>query len=173
MSEWVEWLLVDGPAAGQRVLEHPEVGTHIHQYYERGPVAIETFVLDPDAFQQAPSIAHYRIGFARDMNGRIIRIGWCSGEPQPDPDQLAHWIRQEPPVKVIAGAESWAIYCNFAIRHDRIGTTIQGACRCGWETETVPRRRAKEVLALVDAHMEASIAARQKWAAAVESRTEG
>lgn len=162
MTEWVELLLVDGPAAGQRVREHPGVGTYTYRYYEHGPVTIETFVLDPDASRQEPSFANYRIGFARDLDRRIIRVGWCSGEPQPEPEQLAYWIRQEAPVKVIAGADAWTFFCDFAIRQDHANTTIQGACQCGWETETVPRRRAKEVLALVDAHMEASLAAVRK-----------
>lgn len=156
---WVEWLLIDGPAAGQRVRVHPDVGFYTYQYYEYGPVALETFVVDPTAFHHEPSIANYRIGFAHDLDRRVIRIGWCSGEPQPDPEQLANCIRQEPPVKVVAGAEAWTFYCDFAIRQDHANSTIQGTCQCGWRTETVPRRRAKEVLSLVDAHMELSLAA--------------
>lgn len=163
-ADWVEWLLIDGPAAGQRIREHPEVGTHTHQYYEHAKLVVTSGPVDPDVLPQGPSFATYRIGFARDLDGHIIRIGWCSGEPQPDPEQLLRWLRREPPVKVIAGTDAWAFYCNFAIRQDQTSKTIQGACLCGWRTETVPRRRAKEVLMLVDTHMEASIAAAQRWA---------
>lgn len=161
-AAWVDCLLVDGPAAGQRVREHPGIGTYTYQYYDYTHLSVTSLLHGPNEKYQSPRFAYYRTGFARDLDGRIIRVGWCSGESQPEPEQLAYWIRQEPPVKVIAGADAWTFFCNFAIRQDHANTTIQGACLCGWETETVPRRRAKEVLALVDAHMEASLAAMQK-----------
>jgi len=94
----------------------------------------------------------YRIGQVYGLDRQIVRVGWCSSEPRPDREQLEYWIRFELPIKVIAGADAWPAGCDFGIGEDQVGAMIQGACRCGWKTETVPRRRRRELMELVGAH---------------------
>lgn len=159
MTDSVELLLVDGPGAGQRVRIGSDWASYMHVSYPGANRLVLNFDAADEMPWAGPTHTNYRIGFARNLDRQIVRVGWCSGEAQPDPEQLQYWIRHEPPVKVAAGADAWSFDCDFALRFDQADTTIQGACRCGWETETVPRRRLREVLALVEVHTESSIAA--------------
>jgi hypothetical protein len=105
-----------------------------------------------------PTHTVYRVGRAYNLDRQVVDVGWCSGEPQPDPEQLEYWIRFEPPVKVIAGADAWPSGCDFAIRTNEVAATVQGACHCGWMTEAVPPRRMHEVMELMGAHQKVSTA---------------
>jgi hypothetical protein len=71
---------------------------------------------------------------------------------------LEYWLRYEPSIKVVAGADVYPFGCDFAIREDQAIATVQGVCRCGWETEAVPRRRMRELMELVHAHRKVSMA---------------
>lgn len=155
MTDWAELLLVDGPGAGQRVRHHSDWATYMHATYPDWPV-LNFDTLDTMTFT-GPTHTPYRVGHAYGLDRQIIRIGWSSGKPEPDPEELEYWIRYEPPVKVIAGADAYPFGCDFALREDQGGTTIQGICRCGWEAEAVSRRRMRELMELVDAHRKVAL----------------
>lgn len=156
MIDTTELLLVDGPGAGQRVRHHSDWATYMHVSYPDMGLPVLNF----DAFETTtfagPTYTPYRIGHAYGLDRQIVRVGWCSGEPEPDREELEYWLRYEPPVKVISDAGARPGQCDFATRTDAANTTIQGVCRCGWETEAVPRRRTREVLEWVDAHAKVS-----------------
>lgn len=151
MSE-VELLLVDGPGAGQRVRHHSDWATYMHVSYPDMGLPVLNF----DAFEAmtfaGPTYTPYRIGHAYGLDRQVVRIGWSSGTPEPDREELEYWLRYEPSIKVVAGADAYPFGCDFGIREDPASATAQGVCRCGWETEAVPRRRMRELMELVYAH---------------------
>jgi hypothetical protein len=150
MTEQVELLLVDGPGAGQRVRHHSDWATYIHVTYPDWPV-LSFDAADTMTFA-GPIHTPYRIGHAYGLDRQIIRVGWSSGKPEPDREEVEYWIRYEPPVKVIAGADAYPFGCDFGVEEDQVGATIQGVCQCGWKTQAVPRRRTRELMELVGAH---------------------
>lgn len=153
MTDPAELLLVDGPGAGKRVsIDLVYASSYVFASWPDAERLIQSF--DPAATMTFAGPTHtvYRIGHAYNLNREVIRVGWCSGEPKPDPEQLEYWIRFEPPIKIVAGADAWPAGCDFGMRTDKAGTTVQSACRCGWETETVPQRRTRELTELLSAH---------------------
>lgn len=154
-----EVLLIDGPAAGQRVTVPPgSTGYHVRQQEE----LVITFAPEPDFDYRPPPTVFYRFCQAYDLDRNVIMVGW-SDPGAPSKEALLRHLKQEQPVKVVAGALNWSWACDYAISQDKDGKTIQGVCACGWETETVPRRRTREVLALVDEHMEYGIREAQAY----------
>ncbi|NUQ98303.1 MAG: hypothetical protein HOY79_17725 [Streptomyces sp.] len=157
MIDQEELLLVDGPGAGKRVRADPNwSSSYVYTAWPSFSGLTMDFSAIPSTTFTGPTHTYYRTGFARNLDGRVIRVGWSSGKPEPDPEKLEFWLRYEPSVKVVADAGSRLGRCDFGTRMGQLSTTIQGVCACGWETETVPRRRTREVLELVDAHRKVS-----------------
>jgi hypothetical protein len=144
-------ILIDGPGAGRRVrIDRNWACSYV---FTSWPDA-DRFLLDYDALGNTtfagPTHTVYRVGHVYNQDRQVVSVGWCSGEPRPDPEQVEYWIRFESPVKVIAAANAWPSGCDFVTRE--VDATVQGACRCGWKTEAAPKRRAREVAELVNAH---------------------
>lgn len=158
MTDSVEILLIDGPGAGKRVHADPWT-SYVHVAYpDIGQLVPRFGSVDDEMWWSGPTQTVYRINQFWGLDRQIIHVGWCSGKAQPDPEELEYWIRYEPPVKVVAGADAYPFDCDFGIREDQFRTTIQGACRCGWATEAVPQRRMRELMELVHAHRKVSMA---------------
>lgn len=159
-----ELILVDGPGAGKRVRFDPRWSS---TYYVLRSWPEVGDLMSPGSYDEMTFFGStetvYRIGRIYDMNRQPVRIGWCSGESWPDPEQIEYWVRFEPSVKVIADpaflSTGLMTGCDFAVLVDQANATIQGTCPCGWKTEAVPRRRTREVVELVYAHRKISTAA--------------
>lgn len=159
MTDWVELLLVDGPGAGKRIQRHSDFTTYMHVSYP--DLALPTLSFgspEPTMTFAGPTHTPYRVGHAYGLDRQIVRVGWSSGKPEPDPEELEYWLRYEPSIKVVAGADAYPFGCDFGIRKNQVAATVQGACRCGWETEAVPPRRMGELMELVAAHRKISTA---------------
>jgi len=147
-----ELILVDGPGAGKRVRFEPDwPSTYVLTSWPEVGDLLYLGSIDEMTFA-GPIHTVYRTGQVYGLDRQIIRVGWCSGEPRPDREQLEYWIRFELPIQVIAGADAWPSGCDLGTSEDQVGATIQATCRCGWKTETVPRRRSRELMELVGAH---------------------
>lgn len=154
-----ELILVDGPGAGQRVpIDRNWAGSYVYTSWPDADRLIQDYDALGNTTFVGPTHTVYRVGRAYNLDRQAVHVGWCSGEPQPGPEQLEYWIRFEPPVKVIAGADAWPSGCDYAIREGCINATVQGACQCGWTTEVVPKRRAREVVELMGAHQKVGLA---------------
>jgi len=147
-----ELILIDGPGAGKRVRFKPDwSSSYVFTAWPEVGDLLYLGSIDEMTFA-GPIHTVYRTGQAYNLDRQIVRVGWCSGEPRPDPERLEYWIRFEPPIEVIAGADAWPSGCDFGMSEDQVGATIQAACRCGWKTEAVPYRRRRELMELVGAH---------------------
>lgn len=152
-----ELILVDGPGAGKRVrIDRDWVSSYVFTSWPDAGRLMQDYDALGNTTFAGPKHTVYRVGRLHNLDRQVVHIGWCSGEPRPDPEQVEYWVRFEPPVKVTAGADTWPSGCDFVTRE--VGATVQGACRCGWTTEAVPRRRAREVAELVNAHYRIGVA---------------
>lgn len=159
MTDPAELLLVDGPGAGKRVsINFVYASSYVFTSWPDAERLVVSFDPTSSLMFAGPTRTVYRIGRAYNLDRQPIFVGWCSGEPEPDPEQLEYWIRFEPPIQIVAGADSWPVGCDFGMRVDEAGATVQATCRCGWETETVPRRRTSEVAQWLSAHHKISMA---------------
>jgi hypothetical protein len=152
-----ELILVDGPGAGKRVrIDRDWAFSYVYTSWPDADRLMQDYDALGNTTFVGPTHTVYRVGRAYNLDRQVVSVGWCSSEPRPDPEQLEYWVRFEPPVKVIAGADTWPTGCDFATRE--VDATVQGACRCGWTTEAVPKRRAREVAELVTAHRRVGMA---------------
>ena len=148
-----ELILVDGPGAGKRVrIDQNWAFSYVFTSWPDADRLMQDYDALGNTTFVGPTHTVYRVGRVYNPTRQVVSVGWCSGEPRPDPEQVEYWIRFEPPVKVIAGADTWPSDCDFATRVREVDATVQGVCRCGWMTETVAQRRAREVAELVNAH---------------------
>lgn len=148
-----ELILVDGPGAGKRVrIDRDWMSSYIYTSWPDANRLMQSYDPLGNTTFAGPAHTVYRVGRVYNQDRQVVHVGWCSGEPRPDPEQVEYWIRFEPPVKVIAGADTWPSDCDLATRVREVDATVQGACRCGWTTEAVPQRRAREVAELMNAH---------------------
>lgn len=154
-----ELILVDGPGAGKRVrIDRDWAGSYVHTSWPDAARLIQDYDALSNTTFVGPTHTVYRVGRAYNLDRQAIYVGWCSGGSQPDPEQLECWIRFEPPVKVITGADAWPSGCDLALQTHNVDATVQGVCRCGWKTEAVPKRRTRDVTELVHAHRRVGLA---------------
>jgi hypothetical protein len=154
-----ELILVDGPGAGKRVrIDRDWACSYVHTSWPDADRLMQSYDPLGNTTFVGPTQTVYRIGHAYNLDRQVIGVGWCSGESQPDPEQLEYWIRFEPQVKVIAGADAWPSDCDLALQTHNVDATIQGVCRCSWKTEAVPKRRARDVTELAHAHRRVGLA---------------
>ncbi len=57
------------------------------------------------------------------------------------------------PIAILSPGPDWSYVCAPALRLDPVRDTLQGTCACGWLTEAVPRRRARELTDLESQHV--------------------
>lgn len=152
-----ELILVDGPGAGKRVrIDRDWAFSYVFTPWPDADRLIQDYDALGNTTFVGPTHTVYRVGRVYNQDRQVVSVGWCSGEPRPDPEQVEYWTRFEPPVKVIAGADTRPSGCDFAIRE--VDATVQGTCRCGWATEAVPKRRIRDVSELVTAHRRVGMA---------------
>ena len=70
------------------------------------------------------------------------------------------------PIAILSPGPDWSYVCVPALRLDTKRDTLQGTCACGWLTEAVPRRRARELMGLESQHVADTLAAMRAYFAA-------